>query len=189
MKWSDIDEEDWTTDQKKGIYTIFNLLFVLGMKSLININKQVLDLAKAQAFNTRVMKLVEVMEMFTVWETQGTEHEEVDGDLIDRSSTICCIPRTKTKKLQSSPLLQSKFSTGIHFRHADIYTPDGARCLLRDMKLDLEPEQSCLIMGPSGVGKSSLLRVLANLWPMFYTRRGHEVELRTVQQRDELMDS
>lgn len=46
----------------------------------------------------------------------------------------------------------------------DVQTPDGAKTLLRSLDLTLKPGTSVLLMGPSGTGKSSLLRTIAGLW-------------------------
>lgn len=42
--------------------------------------------------------------------------------------------------------------------------PDG-RLLVRDLSLRLEPGHALLVQGASGVGKTTLLRALAGLWP------------------------
>jgi vitamin B12/bleomycin/antimicrobial peptide transport system ATP-binding/permease protein len=43
-------------------------------------------------------------------------------------------------------------------------TPKGQRYLLRELSITLQPQQSLVIVGHSGVGKSSLLRAIAGLW-------------------------
>lgn len=43
-------------------------------------------------------------------------------------------------------------------------TPDGARTLVRNLSFDLKPGSRLIIAGPSGVGKSSLVRAFAGLW-------------------------
>ena len=44
-------------------------------------------------------------------------------------------------------------------------TPDG-RVLFDKLTFTIQQGQSMLIMGPSGSGKSSLLRIIAGLWPV-----------------------
>jgi ABC-type multidrug transport system fused ATPase/permease subunit len=73
------------------------------------------------------------------------------------------------RKLPCGELVPTEKADSVVFQHIDVYTPDGLRLLLEDVSLALEKGDRCLIMGPSGIGKSSLLRVLGGLWPVFRT--------------------
>eukprot|EP00934_Nitzschia_sp_Nitz4_P007824 Nitzschia sp. Nitz4//scaffold196_size54656//24553//27366//NITZ4_006640-RA/size54656-snap-gene-0.27-mRNA-1//1//CDS//3329540429//7814//frame0 len=49
-------------------------------------------------------------------------------------------------------------------RKLTLQTPDGKRELLRDLSISLDEGTRMLVVGESGIGKSSLLRAIAGLW-------------------------
>ncbi|MEY3930059.1 MAG: hypothetical protein RLZZ516_1769 [Cyanobacteriota bacterium] len=49
-------------------------------------------------------------------------------------------------------------------RHVDLIPPHTDRRLIRDLSLEVGPDQRVLVVGPSGCGKTSLLRLVSGLW-------------------------
>ncbi len=52
----------------------------------------------------------------------------------------------------------------MRIENLNVRLPDG-RDILRDLNLDLDHGGRLIIMGPSGIGKSTLIRALAGIWP------------------------
>ncbi|MEO0987280.1 MAG: ATP-binding cassette domain-containing protein [Cyanobacteria bacterium J06639_14] len=62
------------------------------------------------------------------------------------------------------PKIQRQVGDAIALKHLTLQTPDGQTTLVHDLSLTVADQQHLLIMGPSGVGKSALLRAIAGLW-------------------------
>ena len=67
----------------------------------------------------------------------------------------------KVGKIKSKSVLAFQ---GVTMQNLTILTPHGERTLCRSLSLQLAPRQSLLIVGQSGIGKSSILRALSGLW-------------------------
>ena len=60
--------------------------------------------------------------------------------------------------------IRSEAADGFALDGMTLMTPDERRNLIRDLSIRLDRDASMVVVGPSGVGKSSLLRAIAGLW-------------------------
>lgn len=55
-------------------------------------------------------------------------------------------------------------SPRVGFDHLNVLTPDGDKLLIADLTADASALEPLLVQGPSGAGKTSLIRALAGVW-------------------------
>jgi len=93
---------------------------------------------------------------------------EVNSLVMNHSTRITEVLNRLKVRAQTSQ--ESRKADRYHFGNCIILknmrcvTPDG-KILFNDLNLQTEPGQNLLISGPSGTGKSSILRTICGLWP------------------------
>lgn len=65
---------------------------------------------------------------------------------------------------QIVPGITSETADRFELDHVTLLTPNGQRRLIQDLTVHLDRAKTMVIVGQSGIGKSSLLRAIAGLW-------------------------
>eukprot|EP00210_Caulerpa_lentillifera_P000612 g593.t1 len=67
-------------------------------------------------------------------------------------------------QLETKDSPQNKTDPLLKIEDLTLLTPDSNSTLIEGLSVEVLPSQSLLVMGPSGAGKTSLLRAIAGLW-------------------------
>ena len=83
---------------------------------------------------------------------------------INRLGEFYEILQEPRKNVHQENQIQIQTAQQLSIQKMTLFTPNSEQELVRDLTVNLAPDERLLIVGASGVGKSSILRAVAGLW-------------------------
>ena len=84
--------------------------------------------------------------------------------VIKRLGTLQDYFAASSSAIASSATIQTLIEPRLGLSHLTVKTPDQKRTLVTDLSVEIPAGEGILVMGASGLGKSSILRAVAGLW-------------------------
>ncbi|CAJ1383429.1 unnamed protein product [Effrenium voratum] len=160
------------------------ILFANLMSGMMDLGKELDSFASLGAESVRVQELWDALEEVHATEREGQDKEDdttTIGASSDAESTSDLENSSQASEVDEDLVLQElDMSTPVRLQLCSValFPPLSKEPLLSNISLTLREGESLLIEGPSGTGKSSLLRAIAGLWS-----RGHGTIRRTAVSR------
>lgn len=86
------------------------------------------------------------------------------GAVIERLGTFCEVLDESGPTLQKAPIEVVEDESRIAFEKLTLVTPRDGRLLVADLSIEVSAGRRLLVLGPSGSGRTSLLRAACGLW-------------------------
>jgi len=139
------------------------------VNSFTDVSKFSAGIDRLYSFMSAIMELDPGRSMGSLLSTPAVDQEGTStkgGEVAMKVSTdtIRVKEFDPNVTLLPSPSFLSQPSTILSIKDLDLATPDNKRILVKNLNLSLPSASNLLIVGPSGSGKSSLLRAIAGLW-------------------------
>ncbi|KYR00586.1 ABC transporter D family protein [Tieghemostelium lacteum] len=125
------------------------IMLASGFSQYINVSSSVSDLA---GYISRISTMIEVCN--------GLESNKKVDDLSNGKEPLV----HENEKIGEMTINQN--SDSVHLKELSYFTPKGS-LLYSNISVLIERGKDLLIMGPSGSGKSSLVKIINGLWPFF----------------------
>ncbi len=83
---------------------------------------------------------------------------------IERLATFSEVLETFSQQPEGVSTIKTTEENRLAFENVTLLTPNYEKVIVEDLSVEVESDRGLLIVGPSGRGKSSILRAIAGLW-------------------------